>query len=116
MTSAVYDIPVPPSLNNIYPTGKSGRRFLAPAAKLWATQAGWELKQQKARLIPGKVSVALTVRAPQRRTDIDGKIKAVLDLLVKQGVIEADHDGIVRRVSAEWGDVPRARVEIRSVK
>lgn len=114
MTSATYNLPVPPGVNNLYPTNANGQRFKSQEYTVWQTQAAWELKQQKARPIPGKVEVFITVREPKRKTDIDGKIKAILDTLVKVGVIDEDHNEVVRKVSAAWGDVERARVEIRS--
>lgn len=115
MTSATYKLPVPPGVNNLYPTNANGQRFKSQEYTIWQTQAAWELRQQKASPIVGPVEIAIVVREPKRKTDIDGKIKAILDTLVKVGVIDEDHNGVVRKVSAAWGDIDRASVEIRSV-
>ena len=45
----------------------------------------------------------------------DTRIEDAIALAIRYGGIDGDHHKIVRKVSAEWGDVPRARVEIRSV-
>ena len=115
MTGAVYEIPVPPSMNHAWRSTKRGGHYIEGSVKKWRTQAAWELTQQKCRPVIGVVEVHLTVRHPKQRSDIDNRIKNVLDLLVTKGVIATDDDTVVRRVIAEWGDVPRARVEIRAV-
>ena len=116
MTSAIYNLPIPPSVNQMFPLNiNTGGRGISKQYETWRTDAGWELKQQKARPICGPVEIHIVIREPSRRSDIDNRIKPLLDLLVKHGIIDGDHDKTVRKVSAAWGDVERAQVEIRSV-
>lgn len=72
-------LPYPPGLNNMYPTSKSGHRFLSPAGKQYkklvesiCIALGW-------RPITGDVQILIDIYRPQKSGDLDGRIKAVLD-------------------------------------
>lgn len=95
-------LPYPPSLNAIF------RQFngahLSEDYRKWRDAAGWALKGQKPAKFSGPVAVSVSLVPPdKRRRDLDNVgFKAVIDLLVKHGVIEADDSRIVRRIEAEW--------------
>lgn len=73
---------------------------------------------QKARPVMGPVEVEIELCSPSKRSfDLDNRIKAVLDLLVKNLIIEADNHSIVRRITASVGEgFSGARITIRKVK
>lgn len=108
------DLPFPPSLNNLYPTRSGGGRGKSEEYEAWIHAAGWELKRQRPSCAIGSVEITITLQEQTKRMDIDNRIKALLDLLVSHGIIESDHNGIVRKVTAQWGDVLGAHVEIAS--
>lgn len=115
--SILLELPVPPSVNGAFATSQNGGRHHSEKYNLWETQAGWEIKQQRPGRITGPVEVSIVIGKRKQRSDIDNRIKPLLDLLVKHQIIEADHDGCLKRVSAEWSEeISRARVEIRPVR
>lgn len=95
-------LPYPPSLNDIF------RQFngshLSEKYRLWRDEAGWRLKEQRPARLSGPVAVSVALVAPdKRRRDLDNVgFKAVIDLMVKHEIIEADDSRIVRRIEAEW--------------
>lgn len=99
-----YLLPWPPSTNALWRAFR-GRNILSRQARLWAESAEKELRAQRAELVPGPVEVHIALCAPhKRRYDLDNRIKAVLDLLVKQGLIEDDGHAVVRKIIASVGD------------
>lgn len=114
--SILLELPVPPSVNSAFATSQNGGRHHSQTYNAWETQAGWEIKQQRSGRIMGPVEVSIVIGKRKQRSDIDNRIKPLLDLLVKHQIIEADHDACLQRVSAEWSiDISRARVEIRPI-
>lgn len=98
----VYELPLPPPLNHAYPTGKNGRRHKSERLTTWATQAGWGVKSQNPS--PFKCEVySIEIAVPMKmRGDIDGRIKAPVDLLDQLGIVPDDKH--MRKVSCERRD------------
>lgn len=99
--------PSPPSANNLFfnviPRGNARRsRIPTDRYKKWKTAAGWQLKEQKVPSIIGRVLIEARFAEPHRRTDLDGKAKSLLDLLVTSHIIEEDHDLVVRGIQLYW--------------
>lgn len=106
------DLPVPPSLNNIF-ISVGNRRVKSPDYLAWIAEAGWRLSAQR----PGRVAGTFEARLelPARTLgDIDNRYKAVGDLLVKHGVTE-DDSRKQRLVIERSTDVTEARVTIRAM-
>jgi Holliday junction resolvase RusA-like endonuclease len=102
-TAKIY-LPTPPSLNNIFVTNKkTGGRFASKKYADWKIEAGWEIQGQKINQFNGLVEISILIKEPKRKSDIDNKIKAVLDLLVEHKIIKSDDNTTVRKVSAAWG-------------
>lgn len=119
MTYACLMLPRPPSLNNLFVNNRrTGGRFTSKTYAAWQAEAGHALVQQ--RPLPrfdGPVSVTVGIGRPDRRKrDLDNVgAKAVLDLLVKHGVL-AD-DSLIQRITMEWvEDVTGARVELEAAE
>jgi Holliday junction resolvase RusA-like endonuclease len=110
----VINLPFPPSTNGLFfNTGKSRAR--TQNYDSWIQAAGAEIMRQRPKKVSGPVILTFELQEGQdnRRRDVSNRIKAAEDLLVKHGIIEADHDLIVRKVTALWtSDVEGVRVTI----
>lgn len=111
MTYCCLIIPSPVSVNAIW-RGRGRHVSRSQRYMAWLTEAGIALAQQKP--LPrydDKVAVVISVGRTKRKADIDNRGKAVLDLLVKHGVL-AD-DSLVDDLRLRWADdVTGCRVEI----
>ena len=110
-------LPFPISVNAMFADGKT-RRVKSQRYADWVQEAGWELKRQ--RVIPVRGPVKLTYEVQdgkdERRRDIANLEKGCTDLLVEHGIIEADHDLIVRELSMVWTrEVQGVRVTISPI-
>lgn len=89
-------LPTPPSTNNLFINrcGALAGRGKTVGYKLWLHEAGWLIKQQLGAFSPPLVAgiVAVDILAPlNRRRDLDNALKALLDLIVKMGIISDDN-------------------------
>lgn len=109
------ELPRPPSVNNAFVNNpKTGGRYPSPDYKAWKKEAAQLLMAQRARCAVGPVEIGITVQEiPRYPSDIDNRIKPVLDCLVENGIIDGDTAKTVRKVTAQWGDVVGALVEIK---
>lgn len=103
----------PPSTNSLWRAFR-GRNILSAKARVWHDVASKELICQKARPISGPVQIELALKSPTKRLyDLDNRIKAVLDLLVKNGIIEDDNNQILKRlVVSVDGDFVGATISV----
>ena len=80
-------LPMPPSVNACYANRPGFGRVKTAAYRNWLKEAGWEVVRQAPGLRPiiGDVSVDMVFeRRRDRRSDLDNRCKALLDLLTKQ--------------------------------
>jgi len=101
-----FELPRPPSVWDMY-VGWGKSRRLSAEYEAWRMGAGLMLNSQKRK--QGKVSgpfrASIAFRRPSKRSDIDNRIKPVLDLLQFVGIIQ--NDNLCESVSAVWGnDLP----------
>ena len=113
----VITLPFPISVNAMFADGKT-RRHKSQRYCDWILEAGYALNKQ--RVIPVRGPVKLTYEVQDgkdgRRRDIGNLEKGCTDLLVEHGIIEADHDLIVRELSMVWNrEVKGVRVTITPV-
>lgn len=108
-TCTTLTIPCPPSVNGIFANkaarnGKPGGRFKTREYKAWLDEAAWSIREQMTAegcdAVSGRVLVIIGVERKSLSADIDNRCKAVLDLLVKQKVI--DDDRWVTGVALSW--------------
>src|SRR6266403_4493395 len=99
----VIQLPFPPSTNNMFINGKHGR-FRSQKYDSWIQEAGNEILRQRPLKVAGQVSLTFEFQdgRDKRKRDVTNLIKAPEDLLVSHGLIEADDQSIVRRISASW--------------
>lgn len=87
-------LPYPPTANNLFPTGKGGRRFVSPEYRAWREAAGYALNPQLAGKhlpLPPPYAVEYEFRRPDsRRRDCANLEKVCSDLLVVHGVLTDD--------------------------
>lgn len=110
----VIQLPFPPSVNNLFLNGRSGR-FRSQKYDSWIQEAGTEIMRQRPSKCVGPVSLMFEFQEgrDKRKRDITNLLKAPEDLLVKHGIIEADDGSVVRKVSAAWSaEVEGVRITI----
>lgn len=96
----VYQITVPPSLNNMYENRKGGRRKSDRYLK-WRRVCLNELMAQLAKPYPHRAH--FTINLPESvRGDCDNYIKPALDALVAKGVLPDDGKEYIASVRAVW--------------
>jgi crossover junction endodeoxyribonuclease RusA len=82
-------LPWPPSVNHFW-KARGSRRFISPVAKAWLDEAILLLRATRVRF-DGPVKVSMFLSPPdRRRRDGDNLEKAIMDSLVKAGVIRDD--------------------------
>lgn len=90
-------IPWPPGVNQMYRSFR-GRTILSARARAWYEDAGAELLAQKLVPVSGPYEIDIELCAPtKRRYDPDGKVKAILDLLVRNSIIAGDDNTLNKR-------------------
>jgi Holliday junction resolvase RusA-like endonuclease len=77
-------------VNNLFATSKDGHRFKTKHYKFWLAEAGWRLRAQRPRKVCGPVVILLAVERSWDTADIDNRVKAVFDFLVKHDVMDDD--------------------------
>lgn len=85
-------LPMPPSVNALFVQSRMGsRRGRAPSPQYvkWEREAGQALERQPWPECAPPYAVTIAVNI-DRRGDIDNRVKPILDLLVKHGVIAGD--------------------------
>lgn len=103
MVNTAFILSWPPSTNSLWRAFK-GRNILSRRARLWSESASIELLAQGAKPIKGQVQVEIEFSSPTKHLyDLDNRIKAVLDLLVHNSIIEADDCSVVKRIVARVG-------------
>ena len=103
---------LPPSVNAMYRTSNSSVRYKRAEVSHWQDKVSKQMRQEWNDPYPydGKVQVHIIFSVENnRRWDIDNRVKALLDCLMKGGVIEDD--------SQIWGlFVERVKGEQRSTQ
>ncbi len=98
-------VPMPPGVNSLYPTIRGVRRK-SEKYKEWSKAAAFDAARL-GRHTEYPVRAILTVEGKLRKgTDIDGKIKAVLDCLVNVGVLASD----------DWQHVSEVRIRYAPIE
>ena len=86
-------LPIPPSVNAMFPSGKSGRRFASKAYTAWKLEAALWLKRHSAGSVDkdARYSVEYTFSfKDKRRRDLANFEKGLGDFLVDHGIIGDD--------------------------
>lgn len=110
---------VPPSVNSMYRNVAGKGRVKSRDYINWLKQSQVEIMIQRPRRHVGQVQIEIRIPADQcrRTSDCDNRAKAVLDVLVKQGVIVNDSMDFVRKSSVEFcDDIDQTEIIITAVE
>lgn len=83
-------LPLPPSINHYWRSHRN-RRFISKEGVLFREAVIKECAEQGVKEIPGRLAVYVSVYfATRRRSDIDNRLKSLLDALEHAGCYEND--------------------------
>lgn len=86
----VASLPVPPTANNLFPTGRSGKRFPSSQYKNWKALAALEF-QGCSETLTGRLKAIYRYEfADERKRDLANFEKALTDFLVSNEVMLDD--------------------------
>lgn len=107
MGEVEFDIPYPPSTNTIWRRGRNST-YLNPAYRKWKAKADEMLSGQRNgkgwRTITGPFEVKILLPLTKRfKTDLDNRVKGVLDWAKQAGLISDDK--FQNKVVLEWADI-----------
>ncbi len=108
----VCTLPKPISVNAMFGQAPGRKRFHSAEYSTWIENATLRLKCARPPKFKGQIWIAIMCE-DTGRSDIDNKAKGILDLLVREGVIEDDSRNYVRELRLTWGNVTGCRVEVR---
>ncbi len=111
---AMVSVPVPPSVNALYRNVAGRGRVKTKEYSDWFAVAHRELRRQSWDRVPGKVIVCMKVSRLGPAADLDNRIKATLDLMVKTKLM--DDDRHVVGLSACWSDHKDGQVLVAVMK
>ena len=106
------ELPAPISTNRLWTPIKRGSSVSVAKSKdylAWISEAGYKLNAQRPGIVVGYFALHLWV-GRAHKIDLDNAIKATLDLLQTQGVIENDRLCVSLRVKRDESDGMRAMV------
>jgi Holliday junction resolvase RusA-like endonuclease len=106
-------LPMPPSVNGLYRNVPGRGRVISGLYQRWKDAADGAVWTQETTVFKGPVALTITLE-DRGRYDCDNKIKAVQDFLVRHGMIDDDDKRIVRRVTAQVGDVKGCEVFVEA--
>lgn len=93
---------LPPTVNHLYRTSRSGVRYKTAQGRDWQNTTAAIMAMAKTNRRPYSGDVALEIvfqTADRRKWDIDNRIKALQDCLAMAGVIEDDRQ--IQRLHVE---------------
>src|SRR5690242_1389792 len=99
------NLPWPPSQNAIWRKNKRASKgvYRDPKYVRWIEQSLWIAKLGKHQQIKGKFSATIILNPPdKRKSDIDNRVKVLLDLAQKANLIE--NDNLCRLLIVSYGE------------
>jgi Holliday junction resolvase RusA-like endonuclease len=87
---AEFNMPMPPSVNDLYRNVKGRGRVKTSAYYDYTALGIAAIKRQKVAPVPGRVVVIAGFERKSMAADVDNRAKALFDVIVKAGVIRDD--------------------------
>jgi Holliday junction resolvase RusA-like endonuclease len=99
---------LPPSVNAIWRHTKGGKTYRTAAYMTWIRGEEWNVQPQlmKQHRFVGPVYITIAMKRPRSNSDLDNRIKPILDFL--QHIAAIDNDKNVFGVNAFWSNNLRA--------
>lgn len=105
-------LPYPPSLNNLYSTGKHGKRFLTAKGRNYKSVVG--KIAENAQKLDGEIKLTVDVFRPAKRGDLDNTLKILQDSL--EGICYHNDRQVVEIHARRFDDKNNPRAEIEIIK
>ncbi len=109
--TAFYTLAVPPSANNLFRNVSGKGRVKTDKYKRWSKAAAWQVRLgHKGPALEGPTAVSITMKRPNKNSDLDNRAKGVLDALQAGGAIGNDKQ--VSCLTLAWANHPDCRVTV----
>ncbi len=95
-------LPAPPGVNGLYTNVPGKGRVKTARYRQWIATAGILLNLARLTAPDGPAAVYVRVGKPGVRRDLDGYLKALIDLLVTCRVLKDDGPAQVGMITASW--------------
>lgn len=93
----------PPATNNLYFNVPGKGRVISDRYRQWLDESAWMLLAQKPGRVSGKFIAEITVNRPDnRRRDLDGVLKPLLDCCVKNRIVS--DDSLAEKITLAWAN------------
>lgn len=97
---ALFTMPTPPSTNALYRNARGKGRVKTAKYHDFVTMGVTAIRGQQVQPIPGHVLMVIGVERMSASADIDNRLKAMLDTIVKAGIIK--DDSLVTAIAIAW--------------
>lgn len=105
---------MPPPLYDCFRNVPKRGRVKTARYKTWLRAVGWDVLQQRVEPVRGPVRADIRLQPLKRRSDLDNRLKATLDLLTNHRLI--DDDSAIHDLRIRWdATVTGARIEVRPI-
>jgi len=100
MKQVYFTLPTPPSTNALFRNVAGRGRVKTKLYKDFIAYGLSAIRQQRVEPVKGRVVMVMGIERANMRADIDNHVKALLDVIVKAGVLEDDR--YVTGFAASW--------------
>ena len=91
----------PPATNNLYFNVAGRGRVRSDRYNQWLDESAWQIAGQRPGRIAGKFVAEITIHRPDnRRRDLDGLLKPLLDCCVKNRIVS--DDSLAEKITMQW--------------
>jgi crossover junction endodeoxyribonuclease RusA len=112
--SATLVLPYPPANNHYYRAVPGRGVLLSAEARRYKEEAGMVALAAGVRPVDGPVALLLTFYRPEKRGDLDGRFKGLLDAL--NGIAYRDDSQVVELHAYRRDDAANPRVEVQVLR
>ena len=106
-----YTIDVPPSTNNLFRNVPGRGRVKTDRYKKWSLSAAWQVKlQHKGAPLEGPTAISITLKRPNKNSDLDNRSKGPIDALQAGGAIANDKQ--VSCITMAWANHEGCQVTV----